>query len=160
MRIRFIHALGLAVAVFSASAYSQVVPSATPCLTTEDAKQVRQLIADKEFYKQEAENAKRERDEAIGSRDRWKGLYESEKKRADEIQGQRIDNFKDQAVADRQKIGEQNARIIKLESSRKWYFILGSAAGAAAGYYIGQNQDRIINTITPANRPANFKLRF
>lgn len=155
----------IAIFLFTATASAQT-PSSTPCLNPDDVKAFRQALADRDFYKQRAENAERGEAAAKASATSWENLYLKEKDRADRVQGGRVDALqgaldtaKDQMADDRQKIGEQNARIIKLESSRKWYFILGSAAGAAAGYYIGQNQDRIINTITPANRPG-FRVHF
>jgi hypothetical protein len=152
------------------------------CLSANDLRVVRQIIADREFYKASFEESERQRVATIGSRDKWKELYESEKKRADEIQGGRIDESKaeaddlrkaldkakEQMADDRQKIGEQNAEIISLRSSRKWYAGFGFAAGAAAGYYIGKNQDRIVQAasgftgqrFTPPPSRYNFGARF
>lgn len=144
-------------------------PQSTPCLNADDVKAFRQALADRDFYKQRAENAEAVVTALTASRDQWKALYEAEKVRADTIQGGRIgqlqaalDLAKTQMDADRQKIGEQNAEIIRLKSGRKWWFGVGAVLGGVGGYFIGRNQDQIQTLIVPGqNRPApGFKLNF
>jgi hypothetical protein len=120
------------------------------------------MLADLAFYKATAAEAQEQNAQLVKSRDSWKALYESEKSRADNTQGGRIDElqkevgdlkaevatYKTQADADRQKIGDQNAQIISLKSGRKWWFGVGALAGAAAGYYVGHNQQRIVTAVT------------
>lgn len=109
------------------------------------------MLADLAFYKGRTSDLEAQVVAANLSRDNWKGLYESEKKRADEIQGERIRILTEQSAADRQKIGEQNAEIIRLKSDRKWWFAAGAVAGGFGGYYIGKNQDRIVQTVSGNN---------
>jgi hypothetical protein len=126
------------------------------CLSVDDVKVVRQMLADREFFKKRAEDAEAQLAAAVISRDNWKGLYESEKKRADEIQGERIKILTDQAIADRQKIGELNAQVISLKSSRKWWFGAGVVSGGFGGYYIGKNQNRIVQAVAPQQSAVQF----
>jgi hypothetical protein len=121
------------------------------CLPADDVAQLRKLAADRDYQKSRADEAERQSSEWQKSASKWEALYVSEKKRADEIQGQRVQILTDQAAADRQKVGEQNAEIISLKSSRKWYFGAGVAAGAVAGYYIGKNRERIVQAVTPSS---------
>ena len=81
----------------------------------------------------------------------WRGLYLAEKSRADVTQESRVTETKsandalqkanfelhNQHTADVQKLGEQNAEIIGLKSSRKYYFGFGALTGGVAGYVIG-----------------------
>jgi len=114
------------------------------CLSVNDQKVVRQILADREYYKQSYEESERQRTAITASRDSWRALYEAEKYRADNVQGEQVRKLEaalkisqDQMRDDRQKIGELTADNIKLKSSRKWYFILGLGAGAAGGGYLG-----------------------
>lgn len=143
-------------------------PSSTPCLSTEDVKAFRQALADRDFYKQRAEAAEAQRDAAVQSRENWKALFESEKRRADEIQGGRIgelqkalDLAKTQMDADRQKIGEQNAQIISLKAGRKWWFAAGAALGGVGGFFVGKNVNQIRTFVLPEQTQSRgFTLRF
>lgn len=135
------------------------------CLSADDVKTVRQIIADREFYKQRAENAEAMTAAVAASRDGWKALAEAEKKRADEVQGGRITELTAantqlhiQAAADKQKIGELNADIIRLKSGRKWYFGAGAALGVVGGYFIGKKIGTIRTIFQPA--PAQFGASF
>lgn len=149
----------------------------SPSLSADDVKAFRQALADRDFYKASFEESERQKIALATQRDSWKGLYESEKNRADNIQGGRVDEHqaevkdlrdalqksKDQNAADRQKLGEQNAEIISLRSSQKWYAGTGFVAGAVAGYYFGRNQDRIVTAATgfaPPQSRFNFGARF
>lgn len=127
------------------------------CLSADDIKVVRQIIADREFQRQRAENAEAQVAAVESSREGWRKLYEAEKLRADAVQGGRIDELQKanteltaanrelhvQAAADKQKIGEQNAQILKLRSDRKWWFGAGAVVGGFGGYYIGKNAGTI-----------------
>lgn len=140
------------------------------CLSAADVRTVRSIIADREFYKAAFEESERQRAALVTARDNWRSLYEAEKLRADIVQGGQVaelkaevkdvraalDTAKDQMALDRQKIGEQNAEIIRLKSSRKWYFGLGAAAGAVGGYLVGKNQDRIVTAATGNLAPSRF----
>ena len=81
----------------------------------------------------------------------WKALYESEKARADGIQESRITElkgandelakanffYKQQAADDKQRLGEQEFKIRKLKSERKYYFATGFGLGFGTGTYAG-----------------------
>lgn len=140
------------------------------CLSVNDLREVRKIIADREFYKASFEEAQKQNTALVASRDSWKALFESEKNRADNIQGGRVAELqaevkdargalqiaKDQMADDRVKIGEQSAEIISLKSSRKWYFGFGLATGAVAGYYVARNQDRIVQAATGSFAERQF----
>jgi hypothetical protein len=121
----------------------------------EDVAQLRKLAADRDYQKSRADEAARQSSEWQSSAAKWEALYLSEKKRADEIQGQRIQILTDQAIADRQKIGELNAQVISLKSSRKWWFGAGAVVGGFGGYYIGKNRDRAVQIIS-GSQPSAF----
>lgn len=139
----------------------------TPCLSADDVKALRQALADRDFYKQRAENAEAMNTAIVASRDSWKSLYEAERVRADTIQGGRIKEleaagvqYKAQADADRQRIGELNAEVIRLKAGRKWWLATGAVVGGVAGYFVGKNIDRAI-TLLPGQRPqAKVAFRF
>lgn len=154
LKILMLPLLAISFAVFAPTLHAQASPLVT--LPADDVAQLRRLAADRDFQKTRAEQAEQQRDEAIKSRDSWKGLYESEKVRADNIQGERIKILTDQSIADRQKIGELNAQVISLKSSRKWWFGVGAVAGGFAGYYVGKNRDRAIQLINPTAQPSAF----
>jgi len=114
----------------------------SPSLSVDDLKALRQALADREFFKQRAENAEAMVTALTASRDGWKALYEAEKLRADQVQGGRIAELTAantqlhiQANADKQRIGELTFDNIKLKSARKWYFLTGLGTGAVAGAY-------------------------
>jgi hypothetical protein len=113
-------------------------------LPAEDVKQLRKLAADRDYQQARADEAEKQSAQWKASSENWRGLYESEKHRADDVQGGRIDlltkanaALHDQADADKQKIGEQNFTIKKLKSERKWWFVTGAIAGGAVGGYVG-----------------------
>lgn len=148
----------------------------TVTIPLEDLKQLRKLAADRDFWKGIADDAKEQITALQASVTNWHGLYMSEKARADGVQENRIAEVKaatkaltdantelhNQHADDVRKIGEQNAEIIKLKSSRKWYFGTGAAIGAAVGYYIGHNGMPGLPGIAnrPANRGFGFKFQF
>lgn len=121
-------------------------------ITLADLQNFRKAAADAVFWEKTAKDKDDQITAANTSATNWKGLYLSEKDRADRVQGGRIDEIKDanvdlklviskletQAKADAQKIGEQNAEIISLKSSRKWYFGTGAVVGATAGFFGGR----------------------
>ncbi len=139
--------LNLIVGFLSSSASAQNTPV---CLTPDDVKAIRKIVADRDYYKAAFEESERQRAAWQKSSADWKALYESEKSRADGVQESRIKalsdanaelskaNFfyKQQADADRQKIGEQNFTIRKLKSERKWFFAAGFGLGALTGYQV------------------------
>lgn len=120
-------------------------------LSVEDIKQVRILIADREAQKKRADEAERQSKEWQKSAADWQKHSEAETYRADVVQETRIKKltdantslgkanfeFRQQSVADRQKIGELEADNIKLRASRRIYFALGAAGGAAVGGFVG-----------------------
>lgn len=124
----------------------------TVTISLEDLKQFRKMAADRDYWKGVADDRQAQIDAAQKSNENWRKIAASETDRADRVQGGRvtevkaantdfkeaIDLFKTSQAADRQKIGEQNAEIISLKSSRKWYFFTGTALGAVAGGYIGR----------------------
>ena len=135
------------------------------CLSVNDLKVVRQIIAEREFYKASFEESEKQRTALTASRDGWKTLYESEKQRADVVQGGRVDALqvalniaKDQMADDRVKIAEQNAEIIKLKGSRKWIFAAGAALGGVGGYYVGRKT--ATNTFNVTQPPNQFGAAF
>lgn len=162
------------VSIMSVSSRAQDVIT----LPADDVKQLRRLAADRDYQKDRADEAEKQTAGWQRSSEKWKALYESEKNRADNVAGGEIAELrkengdlrgalqaaKDQRADDRQKIGEQTARIIKLESSRKWYFvtgaILGTAGGVFAGYQVAKRGDTIIQQIPGlGSRPA-FRASF
>lgn len=122
------------------------------CLSVDDQRVIRQIIADREFYKKSFEEAQAQKARVEQSRDGWKSLFEAEKLRADEVQGGRVDELKkevgdlrlantklhDQHAADTKHMGEQNAEIADLKSARKWWFGAGTVLGGAGGYLLGR----------------------
>lgn len=158
--------LGIVLTVLAHTASAQT-PQPTPCLNADDVKAFRQALADRDFYKQRAENAEAMNTAITASRDSWKALYEAEKVRADTVQGGRIDALqaaldvaKAQMADDRQKIGEQNAEIIRLKSGQKWWFAVGAGVGGVAGYFIGANIDKATTILLPQQNRLGFKVRF
>lgn len=159
--------------VFVDQARGQTVP-----IGIEDLKELRRIAADREFQKNRADEAERQRDAFKGSAESWRQLYESEKNRADVVQGGRVDELQkaiadykseigelkkanaflhDQADRDREQIGQLNFDVRKLKSERKFWFAGGALIGAAAGGYVGYNARRFASTALTAvsgNRPA------
>ncbi len=124
-------------------------------------------MADVEFYKQKAANLERSEAAAKASAKDWESLYLKEKDRADRVQGGRVEELTKantelhaQTTADRQKIGELTAENISLRSGRKWWFGVGAAIGAVGGYYIGKNQERIVQTFVPVQNRPQFGATF
>lgn len=114
-------------------------------LSVDDVKQLRKLAAEREFYKRSFEESERQSAEWRRSAENWRTLYEAEKDRADRVQEGRVSElqkaiaaFKDQADADRQRLGELEFRIRKLKSQRKWWFGAGAAAGIVGGVQIAR----------------------
>lgn len=117
-----------------------------------DLQTFRKAIADAKFWEDTANDKGKQVAAANESAANWQKLYLSEKDRADRVQGGRIEEVKDanvdlklsvakleaQADRDRDKIAQQNADIISLKSSRKWYFGGGIVTGAAAGFLGGR----------------------
>lgn len=153
----------------------------SPCLSANDVKEFRKALADRDFYKASFEESEQQQGALISQRDRWKGLYESEKHRADnvltggqvaELQAEvkdlraELQIAKDQMTADRQKVGELTAENINLRSSRKWYAGTGFVAGAVTGYFLAKNQNRIVQAATgrtgfaPPESRYNFGMKF
>jgi Skp family chaperone for outer membrane proteins len=141
--------------VFAATSSAQQTQTS---LSADDIKIIRQQIADGEAYKKKYEEEVRAHSETKADRDKWqkssadwKANAEKETYRADVTQGGRIkelegavaeekkSNFflRQQSDDDRQKIGEQNFKIAKLKSERKWWFITGFGTGAATGGFAG-----------------------
>lgn len=116
----------------------------SPQISAEDVKEIRKIIADRDYEKARADEAERQRAAWQASSEKWQGLYTSEKKRADEIQGGRLEEkdnvitqLRQQAADDRQEIGRLNFQVEKYKGQRKWFFVAGAGAGAAVGAYGG-----------------------
>lgn len=168
----------------SASAPGNTPESKQIVVTNDDVKNVRRIIADKEFYKTRTETLESEKAEAELSADNWKSLYEREKYRADVVQENRINEVKkayeasrtaldkSEAVAaqlraqhaeDKDYIGRLEFRVNKLKSQRLTFGLTGAATGAgagfAAGYYFGrQNSSTNINVGTGMGGLAGNRL--
>lgn len=130
----------LSFAAFVTTLAAQDTPSAT--LSAEDVKQVRKIIADRDFYKASYENEKQLRDAAEKSIIGWRSLYLAEKDRADRVQGGRVEELqkaveasRDLHALDSQKLAENEFTIRKLKVQRKWWFAAGLGTGAAAAAY-------------------------
>lgn len=120
----------------------------------DDAEAIRKIIAERNFYKSQAEENANQRDEWKRSSAEWKTLYESEKSRSDTVQEDRITELKtallakDNAIADlskanelyKQQINTDKAYIDSLEARNKslkrqrWYFAgVGLTIGLVGG---------------------------
>jgi hypothetical protein len=165
-----------------------VAPAArgqTVTMNADDLAQLRKIAADREFQKNRADEAERQSSEWQRSSERWRGLYESEKRRADEIQEKRVSELnaavgefrtevaelrkangflQDQAKSDKEQIGQLNFDVRKLKSERKFYFAGGVGVGAVGGFYIGKNigkaQEIIVNTLSPPASRNSFRATF
>lgn len=127
-----------------------------PSLSADDVKQIRELIAERDYQKRRADALQTDVDRWRKSSEDWKSLYEREKLRADGVQESRIsalekanaDLFKAntiyrlQAEDDRKRLAEQTFQIRKLKSQRKWFFATGFGAGFGAGAYTGYRAAR------------------
>ncbi len=116
-----------------------------------DVKQIRELIADRDYWKDQAAEEKRQKIEWQKSSANWERLYNSEKGRADGVQENRIAELRSsvaelgkanfqlraQSEDDKRQLGEQAFTIRKLKSERKLYFATGFAVGSAAGGFAG-----------------------
>ena len=133
-----------AILLLSISAFAQ--------LTSDDAKTIRTLIAERDFYKESAENAVEQKEAWKRQVDEWKKLYEAEKSRADVTQGSRIEELQkvidnlnrsnaelfranqiylEQSRIDLDRMKSQDSKIASLKSQRKWYFLAGAGTGFA-----------------------------
>lgn len=116
----------------------------TVTIPVNDLKQLQKIAAEREFYKSAFEDEQRKSAGWQQSSSDWKKLYESEKLRADEVQGGRIAEllkanaaYKDQAALDRQRLSELEFSLRKAKGQRKWYFAAGLGLGAVGGAYGG-----------------------
>lgn len=167
----------VAVAAVSCMTASITAAQDTVTIPLADLQQLRRIAVDRDYWKGVADDRAGQLVEANKSAANWEGLYRSEKKRADEIQEGRIKEVKSatadltganeklhkQADADAVKIGQQNARILKLESSRKWYFGVGAAIGAAAGSFVTwklANKSIVIPGLGRAVNPSQVGFSF
>jgi hypothetical protein len=142
MKTKTIFASLVFLVVFLIAGCINVSAQETVVISIEDLRQLRKLAADRDYEKARADEAVRQAEAWKGSAANWQKLYESEKDRADRVQGERIDllqranaEYKTQAEADRQRLGELEFTIRKLKSQRKWWFAAGAGIGAAAGVY-------------------------
>jgi len=137
----------VAIVLFTLAATGQE----TVTIPLADLQQLRRLAADRDHWKGIAEDREAQLAESNKSVFRWKGLFESEKERADRIQESRITAVKD-AVASLERanfelhnqsddLKRENRDLkddnIRLRNSRKWYFTAGAAIGSAGGFYAG-----------------------
>lgn len=114
-------------------------------LSADDVKQLRKLAADRDYQQARADEAIRQRDAWKDSAANWQKLYLAEKDRADRVQGGRvaelekaISAYKDQAAADRERLGEMEFKIRKLKGERKWWLALGAVAGGIGGWQLAK----------------------
>lgn len=133
----------------------QAQDSDSPTISVEDVRQIRKIIAERDFYKNSFEESEKQRLKWQQSAENWQKLYLAEKFRADTVQEKRINELLEantalgkaniqlraQTEADRTRLAEQQFIINKLKNSRKFYFAggfaLGFGAGAFAGYQTG-----------------------
>lgn len=150
-----------------------------------DLQKLRELAADRDFQKNRADLAETQGAEWKGQAEKWRALYESEKNRADNVQGGRVaelqaanNDFKsevaqlklsigylrDQSVKDKEQIGQLNFDVRKLKSERKYIFTGGVLVGGAAGFYAGKNfnraRDSVVNILTPNGNANRFGATF
>ncbi len=165
--------------LFSAVLCMTASAQETVTIPLADLQQMRKLAANHDYWKGLAEDREKQVVAANTSAANWKGLFESEKIRADKIQEGRVVAVKD-AVADLQRanfelhnqvgdIRQENAELkrdnIKLRASRKYYFIGGVGLGAAGGGYLGYRLGSTTINFPglSAPQPANqlkFSLKF
>lgn len=136
----------LTILLFAIPAFAQ--------LTSDDAKTIRTLLAERDFYKQASEDATDQKEAWKRQVDEWKKLYEAEKSRADVTQGSRIEELQkvidnlnkangelfranqiylEQSRIDLDRMKSQDSKIASLKSQRKWYFVAGAGAGFLGG---------------------------
>lgn len=146
-RIGVFVAIMLACGIFAASVAAQE----TVTMPLADLLQLRRVAADGQFWKDTAADRADQIKETQQQRDNWKCLFESEKKRADEIQEGRIGeslaavtdlkkaNFElhNQHDADQREKADLKKDNIALRSSRKYYFGAGLTLGGIGGGYLG-----------------------
>lgn len=138
----FIQVLLFTAAVLAVPSFAQAQESAT--IPLDDLKKLQKLAVEREHYKTAYEDEQKKSAGWEASATSWKGLYESEKRRADEVQGGRITEllkanqaYKDQAALDQQRLGQLEFDNRKLKSQRKYWFGAGLATGGVAGGYVG-----------------------
>lgn len=124
----------------------------TVSITLADLQNFRKAVADAVFWEKTAKDKEDQVKAANDSSASWKGLYLSEKDRADRVQEKRAVEAT-AAATDFQKanfeLREQNTdlkrekrdledKIERLESSRKYYFGFGAATGGVLGFLGGR----------------------
>ncbi len=139
--ILMIFAVAIAFAVFGST---NVSAQEAVEVTIEDLRQLRRIAADRDHQEARANEAERQAADWQASAGKWQKLYDAEKDRADRVQGGRIaelqkanEFYREQAEADKQRLGELEFRIRKLKNQRKYWFGAGAAIGGAAGAFGG-----------------------
>lgn len=122
-----------------------IVAQETVTIPLSDLKQLQKVAAEREFYKASFEDEQKKSAGWQQSASDWKKLYESEKVRADEVQGGRIAEllkansaYKDQAALDKQRLGELEFTVRKVKAQRKWWLAVGFGSGLYGGYKLGK----------------------
>lgn len=131
----------------------------------EDVKQIRKIQADLKYQTSRADTAEEQSAGWQKSAAQWKQLYLDEKARADGVQEKRVGETKaaatdlqtannelgkanfalrQQAEADRQKIGELTFDVRKYKGERKWFFGAGAVTGGLVGGYVGRQTCNVV----------------
>lgn len=147
MKIYKIRNIGnfVVMAVLIMLSYVAASAQETVTIPLSDLKQFQKTAAEREFYKSAYEDSLRKAASWQQSASDWKKLYESEKLRADEVQGGRIAEllkansaYKDQAALDKQRLGELEFTVRKVKAQRRWWLAVGFGGGLYGGYKLGK----------------------
>lgn len=150
----------------------------TVTITLADLQNFRKAVADAVFWEKTAKDKEDQIKAANDSATSWKGLYLSEKDRADRVQEKRATEATSAATSFQQanfELREQNTelkrekrdledKVTSLKSSRKWYFGAGVVTGGGIGFFGGR---QTCSASFPAllarpaeNRQFGFKIAF
>lgn len=153
----------------------------TAVITLTDLQNFRKAVADAAFWEKTAKDKDEQIAEANKSAANWKGLYLSEKDRADRVQERRATEataaatdfqganvfLREQNTDLKREKRELEDDLVSCKSSRKYYFFGGLATGAAGGTYIGYKIGKssgipgLGDQALPQARPQfGFKLKF
>jgi len=124
----------------------------TVTITLSDLQNFRKAVNDAIFWEKTSKDKEDQIKAANDSAASWKGLYLSEKDRADRVQEKRAveataaaNDFKEANFELRSQNTELKREkrdleddVTSLKSGRKWYFTAGAATGAVAGFFGGR----------------------
>ena len=122
-------------------------PATAQDITPEDLKQLREIIAERDFYKAKAEVEQKLKKHWIGIAADWEELAAKERDRADRVQGGRIKDLeralaaskiesavlRNQITRDQVYIKKLERRINSLKTQRLLFGAVGFVAGTAFG---------------------------